>query len=214
MTNPFHSTGENRLRQVSIIEKIRGNEGNVENRRDTLTAELRKVEAELARMIAAIAAGADLPTLVEAIKERETQRTRIQEQITALGQQAQLATLDVTKVQAELRGFSRTGESSSPSAWFSRGRFCGSLLVDKLVFTPKEDETGKYLRVHWAGNAGAAPSGGRPFLVSKGLGVPRGICTLAAADLTLKSKGWLLRLSNRRCNESWCWRLYEDSCLH
>jgi hypothetical protein len=75
-----------------------------EARRDGLQKELKQIEAELARLTTAIAAGGTLNTLIAAIQERENSRTQVQAEL-ALLNGVMLTPFDAERTEAELRHY-------------------------------------------------------------------------------------------------------------
>ena len=71
--------------------------------RERVAAALRDVDAELGRLTTALAAGADTPSVIEAIKAREAKRTTLQARLTTLSQTDRVVTLDAATVRQAVR---------------------------------------------------------------------------------------------------------------
>jgi hypothetical protein len=64
------------------IDELRGSTA-VEQRREEILAEIRRLDAELTRRTTAIASGGDLPALLAALKERQVERERCERPLLA-----------------------------------------------------------------------------------------------------------------------------------
>jgi DNA invertase Pin-like site-specific DNA recombinase len=78
-------------------------EKQVENQRRDLTAELRRVNEELARLTNALAGGADFTSIVEALRERETRKRTLEIQLACARALEALPDLDRAGVEQRLR---------------------------------------------------------------------------------------------------------------
>lgn len=89
---------------LDAIAELRPSGDTVETRRAALVAELRQVETEQARFVAAIAAAGDVDALVVAIKERERDRDRLNQELAALdGMETLSGGFDPANVERALR---------------------------------------------------------------------------------------------------------------
>jgi hypothetical protein len=71
--------------------------------RATLQKQLCAAEEELARLAAAVAAGGQLPTLLDVLRNREQKRTHLRQQIEGLDGLRQVSDFDVRKIERQLR---------------------------------------------------------------------------------------------------------------
>lgn len=86
------------------VRQIQDLQEDPEQRRESLTKELRGLETELARFTQAIASGGSLPTIVSAIQEREARRQKVQTEL-ALLDGTPINRFDAKQVEAELRRY-------------------------------------------------------------------------------------------------------------
>jgi hypothetical protein len=114
--------------------------------RDAITAELSRVEGEIARLTAAVASGGDLSSLLEALRERERRRDRLRAEVAELERAQVLSGADVAKLEADLRdrladwrGLLRRHPSQAR-------QLVRALLVGRLVFTPETTPDGDVYR--------------------------------------------------------------------
>ncbi len=110
------------------------------DRRDALLTRLRGVEAELVRLTDAIAAGGDLPALVQAIKEREGQRARCERDLAALDAAARAGRLDTRRTEAEIRRRLLDWQGLLARQPAEARQILQVFLVGRLTFTPIPDE--------------------------------------------------------------------------
>lgn len=109
--------------------------------RDPMVFGTRRLEA-LCHQI--LSSGGDLPTLIQAVKDRERRRAHLQEQLSALNGCDRVRRFDLQQVGQELR--------ARLEGW--RGLLCRQVgqarqilrkfLVGRPIFTPKEDASGRY----------------------------------------------------------------------
>ena len=129
---------------LDAIAELRPSGDTVETRRAALVAELRQVETEQARFVAAIAAAGDVDALVVAIKERERDRDRLNQELAALdGMETLSGGFDPANVERALReklddwrGLLRR---QTPLA----RQVLTQLLAERIVWTPNKEE-GRY----------------------------------------------------------------------
>jgi len=94
-----------------------------QNTSDLAAAELRQLDAELARLTDAIAAGGDVPALVEAIRVREERRRTVHRQVQARARTA--SALDLRAITTDLRTRVQDGEPCWMSPCRKRELCCG-----------------------------------------------------------------------------------------
>lgn len=86
------------------VRQIQDSQEDPEQRRESLTKELRGLETELARLTSALAAGGAVETIVQAIKERESRKAKLQTQLAMLDG-TPINRFDTKQVEAELRQY-------------------------------------------------------------------------------------------------------------
>ena len=146
-------------------------------RRERLLVEMRRLEGELARLADAIAGGGDVPVLVNAVKEREAQRARCERELATLDSTRRLPHLDRARLDSQVRETltdwqGLLGKQTAPAREILR-----NVLAGRLIFTPTPEE-----RVYtFTGQAsigrllaGAVPAWSRAFNSDGG---PNGIGT-------------------------------------
>jgi hypothetical protein len=74
-----------------------------ETARVALERRLAVVERELERLTAAVTAGGNVPTLVDAMRTREAERTKLRQELSVHERATQVARLDTRRVERELR---------------------------------------------------------------------------------------------------------------
>ena len=155
---------------VDAIAELRPSRDTVEMKRKALAAELRQVEQEQARIVAAIAAAGDIDALAVAIKERERDRDRLRRELATLDALETLSGFDPRTVErtlrqklAEWRGLLRR---QTPLA----RQVLARLLDGRIVWTPNR-EAGLY---EFAGrvNLDRLLSG---VVFTQGMASPRGL---------------------------------------
>jgi hypothetical protein len=112
------------------------------SRRSELTSELEVLEAELQRLTAAIAAGADLNALLTAMRERESRSIRLRREIARLDETTRAVQVDRKEIETQLRARldEWRGLLRQETLW-SR-QIITKLLDGKITFTPTTDKSG------------------------------------------------------------------------
>lgn len=104
--------------------------------RPPLERRLETVERDLARLTAAVTAGGDIPSLVEALKAREIERADLERELRARDQAVQVARLDTKSVEQALRAkldeWKALLRRHAPQA----RQILKKLLAGPIVFTP------------------------------------------------------------------------------
>jgi DNA invertase Pin-like site-specific DNA recombinase len=108
---------------------------------DELQRGLRAVEGQIRNLTAALAAGGDMASLVDALREREHDRARVERQLAAY-QHARV--VDPQRIEGELRErMTAWREMFGRHVQLSR-QALQKLLLDKIVCTVKDDGGGRY----------------------------------------------------------------------
>ena len=113
-------------------------------KRDSLAADLAIVEAEAEHLTQAIAQGGDIPSLVAAIKEREKRLAHFEAELRGLEQLEMIADLDLDTIRDKLREQLQDWQGLLRRHTPQARQILRKLLVGRLVFTPHEDEGGRY----------------------------------------------------------------------
>jgi site-specific DNA recombinase len=107
-------------------------------REDTrLRQRLAGLDAELARYTAAVGVGGDLPSLVAALHERERQRVEVHAELAAHEALAQVASLDLARVERELGDLVTEWRELLVKTVASGRQILRKLLAGRLRFTPR-----------------------------------------------------------------------------
>lgn len=113
-------------------------------RRADLHGQLQVLHGEMTRLTTAIATGGELASLIEALKDRERQRTALQQRMDSLAGLAQVSRVDMRRVERDLRARVKDWrELLRRQAPISR-QIVLKLLDGRLVFTPHEDRSWKF----------------------------------------------------------------------
>ena len=113
-------------------------------RREELQTELIKLDGELARYAEAIATAGELSAIVAEMKKREARRTHLKAELVKLGTRAESASLNAARVSSNLRERLTDWQGLLHRQTAEARQILRRLLVGRLVFTPREDEKGRY----------------------------------------------------------------------
>jgi site-specific DNA recombinase len=144
------------------------------HRRAQLEAECTSLEAEIRRLTAAIAAGGDLAPLVEALRERESRRQRVEQEL-----KARSATFDRGKLRQALQRHAKDWRAMLRRRAENARAILRKFVAERFVFTP--NPAGGYL-FKGEGDLGlllqmASPTGTNTSCDPKGVASPAGIDT-------------------------------------
>ncbi len=156
------STIEQDLLQPEVVEQaitlavdqFRQGEDDREAKRKALTQELKSVGDELTRLSNAIAAGAEVSSLLDAIKQREQRRTALQDELATLIANEPIVQVDLPQIQGELHKRLDDWRGLLTRHIAQARQILRKLLVGRLTFTPKEDANGKYYEFSGQGTLG------------------------------------------------------------
>ncbi len=129
---------------AKAVERLRPDQSQLEVQRGKMKANLAQVEEELACLTTAIASGGDLPSLLQGIKDRERRRAHLREQLAGLERCDQVSQFDFRQIEQELRARLEDWRGLLCRQVAQARQILRKLLVGKLVFTPKEDASGRY----------------------------------------------------------------------
>jgi predicted nucleic acid-binding Zn-ribbon protein len=112
----------------------------MERRRGALQAEIRKLEDEQAKFVAAIAVAGDVEALAQALRDREQRRTHLRAELVKLERASQFKAFDVRRIERELRKrLADWRELLRRQAPVAR-QVVSHLLDGRIVCTPNQDE--------------------------------------------------------------------------
>lgn len=115
-------------------------------RREAALSDLTRVEAEIARYTAAIGAGGDLPSVIEALRQREGRRAHLKAELASLDQMRSLGEGELAHLEAELRARLADWRALLQRHPREARQILRKLLVGRLVFSPETNETGRFYR--------------------------------------------------------------------
>jgi hypothetical protein len=87
---------------ADALAELRPTSDDMERRRGAVHAEIRRVEEEQARFVAAIAVAGDVEALAQGLREREQQRIRLRSELVKLERAEQLNAFDARRIEREL----------------------------------------------------------------------------------------------------------------
>ena len=124
---------------VDAIRELRPSRDTVDAKRQVLQTEIRKLEDEQGRYVAAIAVAGQVDTLAQALLENERLRTRLQGELAALDGLDRLSTFDVKRVERDLRKrlteWRRLLHRQTPLA----RQVLARVLDGRIAWTPNKD---------------------------------------------------------------------------
>jgi site-specific DNA recombinase len=123
----------------ALAELLPGRDA-IEQRRAGIETELRKVEEEQARLVAAIAGGRPLDALSKALQEREYHRSRLIADLDALAKTSRRAVGDAARLERELHGRLQEWRALLKRHTPLTRQIVTRLLDGKIVWTPHKDE--------------------------------------------------------------------------
>ncbi len=141
---PFPLTAEALDRAIDIIE---GERPSVDP--EGLDAELSAVRAELLRLAAAVAAGGELPALVDAMRARDARREQLERDLSAARHPVSI--FNRAALRRSLRAKLRDWHAQLTSTPEIGQRALRALISGRLVFTPEEDADGAFYRFEGEG---------------------------------------------------------------
>ncbi len=133
--------------EEALLEAVRGlqiSDDQAIRRREDLHVELRKLEVELSHYAKAIAKEGPLDAILAEIKEREARRAHLKAELEKLEGRAKVASLDTARLALNLRERLMDWQGLLQRQTAEARQILRRLLVGRLVFTPREDENGRY----------------------------------------------------------------------
>jgi site-specific DNA recombinase len=127
---------------ADAVEALRPHSDTMAVKRRELETQLATIEAELNRLVTAIASGGELSSLLAATKERERQRDHVRQQLTSAIGLSAVSRLDVRKIERDIRARVKDWRGVLDRQTPVARQIVGKLLGDqRLVFTAKKDKT-------------------------------------------------------------------------
>ena len=118
------------------VAALRPDRDTVAAQRDLLGAELRRLEAEAARFVAAVAAAGDVPALAAALRENAAASERVRRELAALDATDRLAVFDRTSLERNLRKRLDDWRGLLRRNTKQARQIVGSLLDGRVTWTP------------------------------------------------------------------------------
>jgi site-specific DNA recombinase len=109
--------------------------------RAALEAQLRAADEEATRLVAAITAGGELPSLLAALRERERQRTALQQQLASLDGLREVSGMDTGRIEKALRTRVKDWRALLGRQAPIARQIVTKLVDGRLLFTPHDDRS-------------------------------------------------------------------------
>jgi len=119
------------------VELLRPSDHTSGEQRARLQATLSALEGELARLAAAIAAGGELPALLALMKERESARCQMRQQLEDLAARREICEFDVHRTERELRNRLKDWRELLRRNPSQSRQVLTQLLEGRVVFSPR-----------------------------------------------------------------------------
>ena len=119
-----------------LRDRLAGHRTTTPDRPRAIQQELAKVEAELSRLVTAVADGGNLSSLVAALRARETHREELRAQLAASRSAPTLAALDLDAILPELRRRMNDWRRVLAEEPTQAREMLRTLLEGRIVFTP------------------------------------------------------------------------------
>ena len=111
----------------------------VERRREKILAEIRRLDAELARLTTAIASGGQLPALLAAVKEREVERERFERLLLELDVTSRTVRTEIRRLELEIRQRLAAWQAMLRRQVPETREIVRNVVVGRIVFTPRPE---------------------------------------------------------------------------
>lgn len=121
------------------IDELRPGTDPAERRRDEILTEIRRLDAELSRLTAAIASGGDLPALLAALKERQAQRERCERALIELDARSRVGRTELPRLEREIRHRLADWRAMLRREVPEAREILRNLVVGRIVFTPRPE---------------------------------------------------------------------------
>ncbi len=125
---------------ADALAELRPDNEAIEGRRALLGDEIRKLEAEQAKFVAAIAIAGDVEALAQALRDREHRRTHLRAELASLDAAERLSRVDVSRIERELRQRVADWRQLLSRQTSGARQIMLRLLDGRIVCTPNERE--------------------------------------------------------------------------
>ena len=129
---------------AKALETLRQGPADQRARRQALREQLARLEAESGRLTTAIATGGDLPALVAALQERERLGASLRAELAVLERTTRRREIDEGRVLRTLRASLAEWRATLRQNVSEARKVLGALLAGRLVFTPQDDDAGRF----------------------------------------------------------------------
>jgi Recombinase zinc beta ribbon domain len=153
---------------AKAMEMIRPRPEVLGDRARGIRAELARLDGEVTRLAAAIAAGGEMAALVAALQERERRRAQLRAELAALDRASTRDNDDMVDVLDQLRGHLTDWQGMLRSELPAARLALRSLLVGRLIFTPRGEGADRYYEFEGPGTVSK---------IIAGLALPKGLVT-------------------------------------
>ena len=136
-------------------------------RRAEIERQLAQVRTELARLTEAIIAGGDLPTLTQAMKDRERRRAQLERELQGLADLAEVSQISVADLERELSLILDDWRALLAKHAPQARQVLRKLLDGRLAFTPQEEDGVRYYEFTGKGVLDPILTGALPAIANK-----------------------------------------------
>jgi hypothetical protein len=121
------------------VDLLRPSDATFEAQRDEIRRSLSRLDGELVRLAAAVAQGAGLGCLIDALRAREAERDELRLQLAALEGRRRLASMDASRLADAARNRLTDWQGLLNRQPEQTRQILGKLIVGRLVFTPRRE---------------------------------------------------------------------------
>ncbi len=150
------------------LDKFRASQKDKKHNRERYHQQIAMIDAESSRLVSAIAAGGNIPSLVQAVQECHDRKSALLEALTELDDRQELDQTDYDELERELRAHFRTSWQTVMTRQISPTRqILGKLFNgNRIPLTPVEGPTGTYYEFKGMASIGRLLTGRAKGLVS------------------------------------------------
>ena len=150
------------------LDKFRASQLEKKHNRERFHHQIAAVNAESSRLVAAIAAGGDIPSLVQAVQGCHDRKSALLEALTELDDRQELDQTDYDELEKDLRAHFRTSWQTIMTRQMSPTRQILSKLFNgnRIPLTPVEGPSGTYFEFNGMASIGRLVTGRAKAVVS------------------------------------------------
>ncbi|HPV82292.1 MAG TPA: recombinase family protein [Nitrospira sp.] len=150
------------------LDKFRASQKEKRHNRERYHQQISAVDAESGRLVAAVAAGGDIPALVQALQQCNDRKTALLEALSELDHRQELDQTDYDELEKELRAHFRTSWQTMMTRQVAPTRqILGKLFNgNRIPLTPVEGEEGIYFEFKGMASIGRLLTGRTKEVVS------------------------------------------------